>query len=200
MYTFRNPKNNCLWHTDNWLAILASGMSVPYRSHTSFQKSIKQQESLPVQFSKDRGVPLVKESPTTTKRRTDLREIRTNALKHLVRTSPVRPIKEYHWSNSHHIPLLGQFMIGHIKMDLRGGKFDGPEEVGIQRSIRTISELFWQRIWKKLRSHLDHVIGSHGDYVSRIHWTFVHLYKLPCFIRVISFFLGYPSKLLFFDL
>ena len=50
-------------------------------------------------------------------------------------------------------------------------EFDGPEELSkaIQCSIRHISEKFLVEGLKKLRSHLDHVIQSQGDYISQIH-------------------------------
>ena len=67
--------------------------------------------------------------------------------------------------------LLDRFLFWHIKMDLRGEDFSGPEDLSkaIQRSIRHISEITLVEELKKLKSHLDDVIASAGDYISQIH-------------------------------
>ena len=67
--------------------------------------------------------------------------------------------------------LLDRFLFRHIKMDLRGEDFSGPEDLSkaIQRSIRHISENTLVEELKKLKSHLDDVIASAGDYISQIH-------------------------------
>ena len=51
-------------------------------------------------------------------------------------------------------------------MDIRGENFSGPEDLikAIQRSIRHISENALVEELKKLKSHLDDVIASAGDY------------------------------------
>ena len=56
-------------------------------------------------------------------------------------------------------------------MDLRGEDFNGPEDLSkaIQRSIRHISENTLVEELKKLKSHLDDVIASAGDYISQIY-------------------------------
>ena len=67
--------------------------------------------------------------------------------------------------------LLDRFLFRHIKMDLRGEDFSGPEDLSkaIQRSIRHIFENTLVEELKKLKSHLDDVIASAGDYISQIH-------------------------------
>ena len=52
----------------------------------------------------------------------------------LVKESPYSP----------ELNLVDPFMFQHIKLDLRGEEFDGPEELSkaIQRNIRHISEFF----------------------------------------------------------
>ena len=56
-------------------------------------------------------------------------------------------------------------------MDLRGEDFNGPEDLSkaIQRSIRHYLENTLVEELKKLKSHLDDVIASAGDYISQIH-------------------------------
>ena len=67
--------------------------------------------------------------------------------------------------------LLDRFLFRYIKMDLRGEDFSGPEDLSkaIQRFIRHISGNTLVEELKKLKSHLDNVIASAGDYISQIH-------------------------------
>ena len=67
--------------------------------------------------------------------------------------------------------LLDRFLFRHIKMDLRGEDFSGPEDLSkaLQRSIRHISENTLVEELKKLKSHFDDIIASAGDYISQIH-------------------------------
>ena len=81
------------------------------------------------------------------------------------------------WSASHPTVLTEtfwtdfRFLFRHIKMYLRGEDFSGPEDLSkaIQRSIRHISENSLVEELKKLKSHLDDVIASAGNYISQIH-------------------------------
>ena len=62
---------------------------------------------------------------------------------------------------SHDLNLLDRFLFRHIKMDLRGEDFSGPEDLSkaMQRSIEHISENTLVEELKKLKSHLDDVIA-----------------------------------------
>ena len=63
-------------------------------------------------------------------------------------------------------------------MDLRGEDFSGPEDLSkaihLQRSIRHISENTLVEELKKLKSHLDDVIASAGDYISQSIKSFIY--------------------------
>ena len=104
-------------------------------------------------------------------------------------------------SYSPDLNLMNRFMFRHIKLDLRGEEFDGPEELSksIQRSIRHISGNFLVEGLKKLRSHLDHVIQSQGEYilfmfeVYRVLFVLYHSFwdTLVCTIIIHDFSMSY---------